>query len=117
MIESILISAMTLLFSGLITYVIAKTVVRSQKDEIFDEIQDYLSSPEGQQSIRNIGEIFAQGISKGIGLGGKVRGGKTFGVPNEFIAQILAKFMGGKGKEEETKISEEGHSTPSGKFD
>lgn len=74
----------------------AKRMIKTQKDEIFDEILDYLGSPEGQVSVRNLGTIFAQGISKGIGLGGKVRGGKTFGIPNEFLYTILEKYMGKK---------------------
>lgn len=72
----------------------AKRLIKSQKDEIFDDILAYLSTLEGQQSVRNLGTIFAQGIAKGIGIGGLKRGGKTFGIPNQFLEPILEKILG-----------------------
>jgi len=116
MIESIIVSAIMALFSGLITYVIAKHVINSQKDEIFDEILEYLSSPEGQQSIRNLGTIFAQGIGKGIGIGGSPLKGKTFGIPNVMLYEIWGEIKGRMGKKGEKTISEEGPSSSGGKF-
>lgn len=70
----------------------AKRMFKGQKDEILDEIQDYLSSPEGQQSIRNLGTILAQGIGKGIGLGGSPLKGKTFGIDNRIIYELIQRF-------------------------
>jgi len=91
----------------------AKRMFKGQKDEIFDEIQDYLSTPEGQQSIRNLGTIFAQGINKGIGLGDTALKGKTFGIDNRIIYELIQRFGP---KITDKAISKEGENTPSDSF-
>lgn len=116
MIESILISAMSLLLGGLITYVIANKVINKQKDEVLDLFEDYIRTKEGQESFYLLGMLFGKGVQQGIGLKGKMRGGKIFGVPVEWITPFVEKLMGKIGKEGEKTISEEGHSTSSGKF-
>jgi len=97
------------------SYFVGKRLVNSQKEDIKEEILDYLSSPEGQLSIRNLGTIFGQGIAGGIGLKGKVRGGKIFGFPAEVVIPIVEKLMGKIG---DKAISKEAPSSSSdGKFD
>lgn len=113
MIESIIISSITVLSGGIIYYYLGKRLVNSQKEEVKEEILDYLSSPEGQLSIQNLGQIFASGIAKGIGLGGKLRGGKTFGIPNELLYRLLDRYMVKKG---DKAITEEPPSSSSDPF-
>lgn len=99
------------------TYVIIKLTLRSQKDEILDTFEDYIRTKEGQESFYTIGLLFGQGIQKGIGLKGKLRGGKIFGIPVEIVQPFIDKFIGGQGKQGEKTISEERPSKGSGKFD
>lgn len=98
------------------TYVIIKLTLRSQKDEILDLFEDYIRTKEGQESFYTIGLLFGQGIQKGIGLKGKLRGGKIFGIPVEIVQPFIDKFIGGQGKQGEKTISEEGPSTSRDKF-
>jgi len=113
MIEALLISCITVLTSAIATYMVGKRLINSQKEAIFDEILDYLSTPEGQESVRNLGQIFASGIAKGIGIGGLKRGGKTFGIPNQFLEPILEKIIGKIG---DKAISKETQDTSSDSF-
>ena len=90
----------------------AKRMVKQQKEEIKDEIHDYLSSQEGQASIFNLGQIFGAGIGKGIGLKGKLRGGKIFGMPIEVVMPFIEKFIGKKTEGAISKESQESSSDP-----
>ena len=111
--ETIVASAIVGLIISICNMYAAKRLIKSEKEEIFDEILDYLGTPEGQQSVRNLGTLFSQGISKGIGLGGSALKGKTFGVPNVIIARILDQYMPKKTGE---AISKEQQGTPSDSF-
>ena len=113
--ELYVLTGLLLSFTGAIfTYLVGKMLIKNQKDVIFDEILDYLSSPEGQLSVRNLGQIFAQGIAKGIGIGGLKRGGKTFGIPNEFLMPIVEKIVGKIGDKAITKETSSSSSDPFG---
>ena len=99
------------------SYIIAKRTIKTEKEALFEEIPDkiigYLSTPEGQQSVRNLGTLFSQGISKGIGLGDSPLKGKTFGIPNVVLMRILDQYMPKKTKE---AISKEPQSDSSESF-
>ena len=114
--ESLLISGIMVLCSGLMTYVIAKLVIRGQKDEILDDIEDYIASPEGQQSIYTLGVVFGKGIQQGIGLKGMTKGKKLFGIPAQIWEPLAEKYLPQLFKQGETKISEEREGTGGGKF-
>jgi len=117
MIEYIIVSAISIVLTPLITYVIAKRLLNNQKDEILDTFEDYIRTKEGQESFYTVGLIFGQGIQKGIGLKGKLRGGKIFGIPIELVQPFIDKFISGQGKEGEKTISGEHPSKGGGKFD
>jgi len=102
------------LFGGLVTYFVGKKLINNSFQDKFDEILDYLSTPEGQASVRNVGTIFAQGIGKGIGIGGTPLKGKTFGMPNALLYEIWTEMKGKIGKK---AISEEKTVSSGGKFD
>lgn len=96
------------LFGGLVTYFVGKKLINTGFSDKFDEILDYLSTPEGQQSVRNLGTLFSQGITKGIGAGASPLKGKTFGIPNSILLRIVDQFMpqkGDKAKSKETPLS------------
>lgn len=99
------------------TYVIIKLTLRSQKDEVLDLFEDYIRTKEGQESFYLLGMLFGKGVQQGIGLKGKLKGGKIMGMPAEFVMGLIEKFAPGLFKGDEKKISEERPSTPSGKFD
>jgi len=116
MIEYIIVSGISIVLGPLMTYVIAKKLIKDQKDEVLDTFEDYIASPEGQQSIYTLGVLFGKGIQQGIGLKGKLKGGKIAGIPISFIQPFVDKFLGKYMKEGETKISEERPSTSRDKF-
>lgn len=105
--ELIVASAIGSLLGAIATYMVGKKLIKGQKDEIFDEILEYLGSPEGQQSVRNLGTIFAQGISKGIGLGDAPLKGKTFGIQNWLIKEGIDRIFPEKGKKPISKEKQE----------
>jgi len=107
MIEYIIVSGISLVLGPLMTYVIAKKLIKDQKDEILDTFEDYIASPEGQQSLYTLGLIFGKGVQQGIGLKGKVKGGKIFGLPADLVMMFAKKLMPGMVEEGEKKISEE----------
>lgn len=86
----------------------AKRMVKSQKEELFEEIPekiiDYLGTPEAQQNLRNVGIIMASGIVKQFGLGDAPLKGKTFGIPNVVFIPFAKKLMA---KLEDKTISKE----------
>ena len=100
------------LFGGLITYFVGKKLINTGFQDKFDEILDYLSTPEGQQSVRNLGTLFSQGITKGIGLGDSPLKGKTFGISNAVLFEILNRFKVGTGEKAINKEPQSSSSDP-----
>lgn len=116
MIEYIIVSGISLVLGPLMTYVIAKKLIKDQKDEVLDTFEDYIASPEGQQSIYTLGLIFGKGVQQGIGLKGTLKGKKLFGIPAAIWQPIVEKYLPSIIKGDETKISEERPSSGGGKF-
>jgi len=113
--ELYIISGLLLSLTGAIcTYLLGKRLLNKGFDDKFNDILDYLSTPEGQESVRNLGTIFAQGIGKGIGIGGTPLKGKTFGIPNTLLYEVWGEIKGKIGKK---AISEETQVSSGGKFD
>ena len=116
MIESILVSSISVLLGGLMTYIIIRVTINRQKDEVLDLFEDYIRTEEGQESFYTLGLIFGKGIQQGIGLKGKVKGGKIFGLPADLVMMFAKKLMPGMVQEGEKAITEERPSSSGGKF-
>lgn len=89
--------AIVAISSPIVYYIISKKVIKNQKEELFQEIPDkilaYLSTPEAQTNLRNVGIIMASGIAKQFGVDGSALKGKTFGIPNVVFIPFAQKLM------------------------
>lgn len=105
------------LIISIVSYTLAKRAIKGEKETLFQEIPDkiiaYLSTPEAQQNLRNVGIIMASGIVKEFGLDGAIPKGKTWGIPNVLLFKIADKFVG---KKTDKAKSDETSNTSSGKF-
>lgn len=93
-------------------------MIKSQKEELFQEIPekiiDYLSTPEAQTNLRNVGIIMASGIVKQMGLDGAIPKGKTWGIPNVLLFKFADKIIGKKADKDKSEESSSSSSDPFG---
>lgn len=116
-IETIVTSSIVGLCISMGSYMLAKRMIKSEKEALFQEIPDkivaYLSTPEAQVNLRNVGIIMASGVVKELGLSGLAPKGKTWGIPNVLLFKFADRLLPKKG---DKAISKENEGTTSGKF-
>jgi len=119
LIESILISAVTILMSGLITYIIGKKLMYRAIDDTFDEIlpriKEFLNTQEGQGMVYAIGVLVAKGAQAALGIKTpkNMKPPKITGIP--FLDDMIVQFVSKEAQKRfglgEKAISQEGQSS------
>jgi len=119
LIESILVSIVTIAMSGLITYIIGRKLMYRAIDDSFDQvlprIKEFLNTQEGQGMVYAVGVLVAKGAQTALGIKTpkNMKPPKITGIP--FLDDIIVRFVADKAQSMlgsgAKAISQEAHSS------